>query len=84
MKNDNTPESQASKTVPPLSASPCSALSPDVRLAALIAREIAARFYLCTDKGIGGEGGYSANFYDEDEAVEKLIEMILPLLPKLR
>jgi hypothetical protein len=51
------------------------------RLAALIAHEISARFYLCTDKGLGGVGGYSANYFDDEEAVEKLVEMILPLLP---
>ena len=61
-----------------------SALSPEARLAALIAREVAARFYLCTDKGIGGEGGYSANFYDDEQAVEKLVEIILPLLPNVK
>lgn len=52
-------------------------------LAQLIAREITSRFYLCTDKGIGGEGGYSANFYDDAEAANKLVEMIEPLLPNL-
>lgn len=28
-------------------------------LAQLIAREITSRFYLCTDKGIGGEGTFT-------------------------
>lgn len=54
---------------------------PNTELAKLIAAEIVSRFYLCTNKGIPGEGGYSANFYDDDTATEKLVEMIEPLLP---
>jgi hypothetical protein len=77
--SQSTPAGQS----PVLAPAHGSAMSPDVRLAALIAREIAARFYLCTDKGIGGECGYSANFYDDEQAVEMLVEMILPLLPNV-
>ena len=80
----NTQNDTPAGQPPVLALAHGSALSPEARLAALIAREVAARFYLCTDKGIGGEGGYSANFYDDEQAVEKLVEIILPLLPNVK
>lgn len=52
-----------------------------IELAKLIATEITSRFYICTDRGTVGDGGYSANFYEDETAVEKLTEMIEPLLP---